>query len=119
MDSLNPANPPPLPAIDAPPKRRVFGFGGTAPWGACPFATSLIGQIMVVAYEVLRRGDWDNLVEAIEAAARSGMTLSLSVIMGLPAVVLALWFVISFTSTSFADYLALRGTTWKNLLIGV
>jgi uncharacterized protein len=47
------------------------------------------------------------------------MTLSLSVVMGLPAVALALWLAISFTSSSFADYLALRGTSWKNLVIGV
>jgi len=39
--------------------------------------------------------------------------------MGLPTVVAAIWFAIRFTDTSFADYLALRGTSWKNLLIGI
>jgi len=48
-----------------------------------------------------------------------GLTISLSVITGLPAVVAALWLAIRLSRTPFADYLALRGTTWTNLVIGV
>jgi membrane protease YdiL (CAAX protease family) len=38
--------------------------------------------------------------------------------MGLPAVVAALWIAIRLSGTPFSDYLALRGTSWKNFLIG-
>ena len=48
-----------------------------------------------------------------------GLTISLSVIMGLPAVVLALWIAIRPTGTPMADYLALRWPSWKSLLLGI
>src|ERR1019366_6966104 len=47
-----------------------------------------------------------------------GLTISLSVMMGLPAVLAALWIAIRITRTPFADYLALRGTSWINFVIG-
>jgi membrane protease YdiL (CAAX protease family) len=48
----------------------------------------------------------------------AGLTISLSVIMGLPAVMLAAWVATHFSRTSFVDYLALRWTSWQNFLIG-
>jgi hypothetical protein len=48
-----------------------------------------------------------------------GLTISLSVITGLPAVLAALWIATHFSRTGFADYLALRWTSWRSLLIGV
>ena len=48
-----------------------------------------------------------------------GLTISLSVIMGLPAVLAAAWIAIRLTRTPFADYLALRWTSWSNFLIGI
>ena len=47
------------------------------------------------------------------------MTISLSVIMGLPAVLLAAVDRDPSARTPFADYLALRWTSWSNFLIGV
>jgi membrane protease YdiL (CAAX protease family) len=117
MDSPNPENPPP-PVVEAPAKRHVWKFWATALWGLFAFAALFAGQALVLVYEVLRSGDWNNLQGTVRAAASDGMILSLSVITGLPAVVLALWLAISFTSSSFAEYLALRGTSWKNFLIG-
>jgi hypothetical protein len=38
--------------------------------------------------------------------------------MGLPAVLAALWLAIRSSRTPFAEYLALRGTSWINFLIG-
>jgi uncharacterized protein len=118
MDSLTRENPPVLvpPAL---PRRHVWKFWGTALWGLFAFAALFAGQALVLAYEVLRSGDTADIAETIRAAAGSGLTISLSVIMGLPAVVAALWFAIRFTDTPFADYLALRGTSAKNLLIGI
>ena len=48
-----------------------------------------------------------------------GLTISLSVILGLPAVLLATWIAIRPTRIPFADYLALRWTSWRNFFVGV
>jgi CAAX protease family protein len=58
------------------------------------------------------------LFVAVEAVASSGFALSLSIIAGLPATLLALWFAIRLTSTSFGDYLALRWPSWRDFLVG-
>ena len=115
MDSFNPENPP---VFVAAPPRRVWKFWGTALWGLFAFGALFAGQVLVLVYVVLRHGSAD-LAETIRTAAGSGLTISLSVILGLPAVLAALWFAIRFTSTSFADYLALRGTSWKNFVMGL
>jgi membrane protease YdiL (CAAX protease family) len=117
MDSLTPENPsvtvtPP----HSPP--RIWGLWGTALWGLFVFAAMFIGQIAVVAYFVLRQGGPIDMAAAIHVVG-GGLTISLSVVMGVPAVILALWIAIRPTRTSFADYLALRGTSWKMLLIGI
>ena len=117
MDSLTPENPsvtvtPP----HSPP--RIWGLWGTALWGLFVFAAMFIGQIAVVAYFVLRRGGPIDMAAAIHVVG-GGLTISLSVVMGVPAVILALWIAIRPTRTPFADYLALRGTSWKMLLIGI
>ena len=52
-------------------------------------------------------------------AVGSGLTISLSVIMGLPATLGALWIATRVSRTPFVDYLALRRTSWRNLLIGI
>jgi membrane protease YdiL (CAAX protease family) len=53
-----------------------------------------------------------------EIAGR-GLTLSLSVIMGLPAVLIAVYFAVRHTGMRFADYLGLRWTSWKYFAIGI
>jgi CAAX protease family protein len=45
--------------------------------------------------------------------------ISLSVMMGLPAVLAVLWLATRMARTPFADYLALRRTSWTDLLIGI
>ncbi len=59
-----------------------------------------------------------DLHEAALSAA-TGVNISLSVIMGVPAVAGACWIAIRPTRTFFADYLGLRWTSWKNFAIGV
>jgi uncharacterized protein len=117
MDSLNPENPP-LAIEPARPPREVFGFWGTALWGFAVFAAMFLGQIAVVAFFVLREGGSLDLSSAITVVAGSGLAISLSVIGGLPTVLLALWLAIRRTSCSFSDYLALRWPSWRELLIG-
>ena len=117
MDSLNPDFPPAtvLPASRGP---RVWGFWGTALWGFVIFAALFAGQIAVVVVFVLQKGGSADLSSVIRIVAGNGLAISLSVIAGLPAVLAALWLAIRFTRTPFADYLALRWTNWRNLLLG-
>ena len=119
MDSLDPASPAELaPVVAIPRPPRIWKFWGTALWGLFVFAAMFVGQIAVVAWFVLQQ-DGPIDVAAATHVLGSGLTISLSVIMGLPAVLAALWLAIRLSRTPFADYLALRGTTWTNLLIGI
>jgi hypothetical protein len=81
------------------------------------------GQTAVIAFFALRGGipaDIAALVEAvIKVITTNGLAISLSVIAGLPAVAAVAWLAIRFTHIGFADYLALRWSSWWNLLIGV
>jgi membrane protease YdiL (CAAX protease family) len=117
MDSLNPAGPP-VTVTPTPRPPRIWKFWGTALWGLFIFAAMFVGQVAVVAWFVLRREGPLDMASAIHVVG-GGLTISLSVIMGLPAVLAALWIAIRLSRTPFADYLALRRTSWTNFLIGV
>jgi membrane protease YdiL (CAAX protease family) len=115
MDSFSPARPPLLvTSAEHPP--RIWKFWGTALWGLFIFAGMFVGQAVVIAYFVLRQGSWD-LAAAINVVG-AGLTISLSVIMGMPAVLLAAWVATHYSRTPFRDYLALRWTSWQNFVIG-
>ena len=117
MDPLDPAIPP----VTVTPTRRpprIWKFWGTSLWGLFVFAAMFAGQIAVVAWFVLRREGPIDIAAAIHVVG-GGLTVSLSVIMGLPAVLAALWIAIRASRTPFADYLALRWTSWTNLAIGI
>src|SRR5882757_8283161 len=117
MDPLDPATPPvTVTPTSRPP--RIWKFWGTSLWGLFIFAAMFAGQIAVVAWFVLRREGPIDLAAAIHVVG-GGLTISLSVIMGLPAVLAALWVAIRFSRTPFADYLAMRWPSWTELLIGV
>jgi CAAX protease family protein len=111
MDTLDPA----VAAIPVQP--RIWKFWGTLLWGLLAFAAMFVGQLTVVGWFVLRREGPIDIAAAIHVLS-SGVTIALSVIMGLPAVLAALWVAIRVAQNSFADYLALRGTSWINFLIG-
>ncbi len=117
MDSLNPDNPP-LTVTPAEPQPKVLKFWGTTLWGLLIFAALFAGQLAVIGYFVLRQGGPIEISKVIAVASR-GMTISLSVIMGLPAVLAALWLAISTTRSPFADYLGLRRPSWKHVAIGI
>jgi membrane protease YdiL (CAAX protease family) len=120
MDSLeSPAIPPPLPPF-IPTRRppRIWKFWGTTLWGLFIFIAMFAGQLAVVAWFVLRQDGPFDVATAIHVVG-GGLTISMSVIMGLPAVLAALWVAIRVSRTPFADYLALRWTSWGNLAIGV
>jgi membrane protease YdiL (CAAX protease family) len=114
MDSLSADTS--IPTALSPP--RVWKFWGTALWGLFLFAAMFAGQVAVLGYFMLRiPGPFDFSSAALMAA--NGLTISLSVIMGLPAVAGACWIAIRPTRTPYADYLALRWTSWKNVGLGM
>ena len=120
MDSLEiPASPVAVAVVArAQRHQRIWKFWGTSLWGLLVFAAMFAGQATVVAYFILvRQGPID--LNAAKEVAGGGVTISLSVIMGLPAVLAALWLAIRLSRTPFTEYLALRWTSWSNLAIGV
>jgi uncharacterized protein len=117
MASFNPVAPPTTAVpIRRPP--RIWKFWGTCLWGLFVFAGMFAGQLAVVGWFMLRRDGPIDIAAAIHVVG-GGLTISLSVIMGLPAVLAALWIAIRVSRTPFAEYLALRWTSWKDLLTGV
>jgi uncharacterized protein len=117
MDTLDPANPA-VTIAPVPPQRRIWGFWGTSLWSIFIFAALFGGQMAVVAYFLFGQEGPIDITSAIRVIGK-GLTISLSVMTGLPAILLALWIAIRGTRTPFADYLALRWTSWKNFLIGL
>lgn len=116
MDQLS-SESPPITVPPAPQRRRVWRFWGTLLWGLFIFAAMFAGQAAAIGYFILRHdGPVDK--DALAAIVGSGVTLGLSVMTGLPAVLVALWFAIRFTATPFTDYLALRRPSWKHVLLG-
>src|SRR5712664_4573407 len=119
MDSLETTAPvAPIPVVRAEHPPRIWKFWGTALWGLFVFAAMFVGQLAVVGWLVLRREGPIDIAAAIQVVG-GGLTISLSVIMGLPAVLAALWIATRWSRTPFADYLALRRPSWTDLLIGV
>ena len=122
MDSVEipaePAAPALTPAIRTQRLPRIWKFWGTALWGLFIFVAMFVGQIGVVVWFVLRQGGPIDIAAAVHGVG-GGLTISLSVIMGLAAVLAALWIAIRISHTPFADYLALRWPSWTNLAIGI
>ena len=110
------ATPVPLPGAQQRP--RIWKFWGTGLWGLLLFAAMFVGQFALVAGFFIAKGPPFDLA-SIKAVASAGTVISLSVMMGLPAVLAVLWLATRMARMPFADYLALRRTSWSNLLIGV
>jgi hypothetical protein len=86
MDSLNSEIAAALtPIVRTPPPPRIWKFWGTALWGLFIFAVLSVGQLAVVAWFVLRQDGPIDIAAAIQVVG-GGLTISLSVMMGLPAV---------------------------------
>lgn len=96
---------------------RAWKFVGTSLWGLFIFAAMFAGQLAVVAYFIFSR-DVALDFPSLKAMLGSGVTIALSVIMGFPAVAAACWIATRTARLPFADYLALRGTSWTNIGLG-
>jgi len=105
-------------ATVAPRPPRIWKFWGTLLWGLFGFVVMFLGQLLVLVWLVMVQPDPISL-GLIARIAGDGVTIALSVIMGLPAVVAALWLAIRISRTPFADYLAIRRLAGRDLAIGV
>src|SRR3954470_17657849 len=105
-------------AVSAPAKPpRIWKFIGTSLWGLFAFGAMFVGQLAAVALLVM----WsraDASVATASALLTNGLAISLSVVMGVPAVFAALWLATRMTRMPLAGYLALRTASWKNFLCG-
>jgi hypothetical protein len=115
MDSLNPDSPVAAATARA---LRVWKFWGTALWGLFIFAAMFVGQVVPMLAIVVWRAGKIDLAEAVNVAG-DGRALALTVIGGLPAVLLAIWLPVHLSRTPFKEYLALRWTSWQNVVIGI
>jgi membrane protease YdiL (CAAX protease family) len=102
----------------APLQPRIWKFWGTSLWGLLLFAAMFAGQFALVAGFFIGMGPPFDIA-SIKAVASAGTVISLSVMMGLPAVLAVLWLATRMARMPFADYLALRRTSWSDLLIGI
>jgi uncharacterized protein len=114
MDSLNPDHPPLTETLATP---RVWKFLGTALWGLLIFVAMFVGQIGAIVLLVAQRGLPMDLA-SLQLVGREPQALALSVTMGLPATLAAVWLAIRIKKAAFADYLALHWPSWKQLLFG-
>src|SRR3982074_2271566 len=120
MDSLNSESAAALtPVARTPPPPRIWKFWGTALWGLFIFAVLSVGQLAVVAWFVLRQDGPIDIAASIQGVGRGRLTFPLPGMRGLPAVLAALWIATRLSRTPFTDYLALRWTSWTNVLIGL
>lgn len=111
----------PTPLAPAPAKMprtpKVWKFWGTLLWGLLIFAALFLGQAIAVGILLLKHGSFDTAT--LKMLLAGGLTLSLSVVAGLPTVLGAIWLATRAARMNFADYLALRGFSWKLLLLGI
>jgi hypothetical protein len=118
MDSLNPESLPPVATVPVGRPPRVWKFWGTALWGLFLFAAMFIGQVIPMLAIVIWRAGKIDMAEAVNVAG-DGRALALTVIFGLPAVLLAMWLPVHLSRTPFKEYLALRRASWQNVVIGI
>jgi membrane protease YdiL (CAAX protease family) len=111
-----PVTPAPQPGAQRQP--RIWKFWGTSLWGLLVFAAMFAGQFALVAVFFIAKGPPFD-IGSIKTVASSGTVISLSVMMGLPAVLAVLWLATRMARMPFADYLALRPTSWRDLVIGI
>jgi membrane protease YdiL (CAAX protease family) len=97
---------------------RVWKFIGTSLWGLALFGAMFAGQLTVVLWFLLTSGNSMD-TSAMITLLSNGRIISLSVIMGLPAILIVLWIATRLSRTPFADYLALHWPSWRMLAVGV
>ena len=118
MNSIESPAAPAMPLPGAPGQPGIWKFWGTSLWGLLLFVAMFAGQFALVVGFFLAKGPPFDLA-SIKAVASAGTVISLSVMMGLPAVLAVLWLATRMARMPFADYLALRRASWRDLVIGI
>lgn len=77
-----------------------------------------IGQSSIIFYQ-WAQNNFDAGYLATLKDNITGVTLTMSVILSLPPVLLVAWLVARVAGRSFADYFALRWTSWRNVVLAV
>jgi len=116
-DDVNSLNSDHSPLAETPAPLRVWKFWGTALWGLLIFVAMFVGQVGAILLLIVMRGLPLDMA-SIQSVGREPQALALSVIMGLPATLAAVWLAIRIKKASFVDYLALRWPSWRQLLLG-
>lgn len=121
-DALDPASPPVV-VTPAPHGPRTLGFWRTTLWGVLIIVAFFVGQLAPIAFLLLTShgalGSVEQLQEALIPIVSRPSTIALSAIMGVPGLLIPLYFAVRSTRTPFRDYLGLRWTGWKNVALGV
>jgi membrane protease YdiL (CAAX protease family) len=99
----------PLPAPKMP---RTWKFFGSSLWTVAAFIAMSVAELIaiLIAFGVLTNGELDQ--DAFSSFAHHGATVGGAALIGMPAVLLVLWFATRLARRSFASYLALR---WPSL----
>lgn len=103
------------------PEPRVWKFWGTSLWGLLIFIALFLGQGATIVILLLMQKEpfsMSTFADSLTHVVTGGKALSLSVMTGLPGVLLAIWVATKLARQRFADYLALNRPSWKWLLIG-
>src|SRR5580693_322448 len=112
MDSLNPDSLPPVEITPVARPPRIWKFWGTLLWGLFIFVAMFVGQVVPMLAIVIWKTGTIDMAEAVHIAG-DGRALALTVIFGLPFVLLAMWLPIHLSRTPFKEYLALRWASWQ------
>ncbi|GAA3852108.1 CPBP family intramembrane metalloprotease [[Pseudomonas] carboxydohydrogena] len=108
--------------VALPPREpRVWKFWGTSLWGLLIFIALFLGQGATIVILLLMQKEpltMSTFASSLTHVVTGGKALSLSVMTGLPGVLLAIWLATKLARQRFADYLALNRPSWKWLLIG-
>src|SRR3954466_6632692 len=92
---------PSVPHSGAPRQPRIWKFWGTSLWGMLLFAAMFAGQLaLVIGFFIAKGPPFDT--GSIKTVASAGTVISLSVMMGLPAVLAVLWLAIRMVGARFA-----------------
>jgi membrane protease YdiL (CAAX protease family) len=106
-------------ADDRPVPPPVWKFVGTAIWGGLAFGAMSVAQILPLVIALWLYAD-PNLSDAsVLAISERPDILAISIICGVPAALAVLWLAIRLKKRSFADYLALRWPSRRELIFAL
>jgi uncharacterized protein len=108
-----------IPVNPSPKPPRTWKLLGTTIWGGLAFGAMSLAQVFTLMALLAIFTDLDVSEQGLRAIGQHGGTIALSVLVGLPAGLAVLWIAIRLTRHSFANYLALRWPSWRQIGIAL